>query len=77
MAARRARRRNVLAYRGDPTRLTVASAARLLGVSRATMRRWDASGLLRASRDLHTQYRIYLRADVEAFRRDVLEGERW
>ncbi len=44
--------------------LTVHEAAKLLGVSVRTLRRWDASGKLRARRHPVNNYRLYDRQDV-------------
>jgi excisionase family DNA binding protein len=46
--------------------LTVGEAAELLGVSKDTLRRWDRAGKLKARRHPITDYRLYLRIDLEA-----------
>jgi excisionase family DNA binding protein len=48
--------------------LTVAQAARYVGVSPATLRRWDAAGTLKAVRRPASNYRYYRIADLEPFR---------
>lgn len=48
---------------GD-TYLTINEAAALLGVSAATLRRWDANGRLRAKRNPITEYRLYTRSQL-------------
>ncbi|MYD98673.1 MAG: MerR family DNA-binding transcriptional regulator [Gammaproteobacteria bacterium] len=48
--------------------LTIAEAARYIGVSSATLRRWDAGGKLRATRRAGSNYRYYRVADLEPFR---------
>lgn len=48
--------------------LTVAQAARYVGVSPATLRRWDAAGTLRAARRPGSSYRYYRTAELEPFR---------
>ncbi|MEM9071108.1 MAG: MerR family DNA-binding transcriptional regulator [Myxococcota bacterium] len=48
--------------------LTIAAAAALLGVTAKTLRRWDATGVLRAVRDPMSGYRIYRKSDLERFR---------
>jgi DNA repair protein RadD len=53
---------------GDGDFLTVAEAAQYVGVSAATMRRWDHSGALRAVRRPGSRYRYYRIADLERFR---------
>ena len=45
--------------------LTVKEAAAFLGVSEATLRRWDRAGKLRARRHPMNQYRLYLRTELE------------
>jgi excisionase family DNA binding protein len=47
--------------------LSISEAAELLGVSSQTLRRWDRAGKLRARRHPVNGYRIYLRAELEAF----------
>lgn len=46
--------------------LTVGEAASLLGVSKDTLRRWDRAGKLTARRHPVTDYRLYLRAELQA-----------
>lgn len=48
--------------------LTIAQAAAHVGVSAATLRRWDKDGKLTAVRRPGSQYRYYLIADLEPFR---------
>ena len=48
--------------------LTIAQAAAYVGVSAATLRRWDAAGRLTAARRPGSQYRYYRIADLEPFR---------
>ncbi|MGE0308458.1 MAG: DEAD/DEAH box helicase family protein, partial [Acidimicrobiia bacterium] len=48
--------------------LTIAQAAEYVGVSTATLRRWDASGQLKAVRRAGSKYRFYRVADLEPFR---------
>jgi excisionase family DNA binding protein len=45
--------------------LTVAEAAEYLGVSPATLRNWDRSGKLKASRHPLNDYRLYRREDLD------------
>lgn len=52
----------------DTDYLTVAEAAHYVGVSPATLRRWDASGTLRAVRRPGSNYRYYRTAELEPFR---------
>jgi excisionase family DNA binding protein len=54
--------------------LTVQDAARLLGVSVPTMRRWDESGKFTAKRHPLNRYRMYRKADVLRLRKRILEG---
>lgn len=55
--------------------LTVAQAAKLLGVSKDTLRRWDKAGKLTARRHPVTRYRLYLREELEAFLRQLHRDE--
>lgn len=52
--------------------LRVGEAARLVGVSRATLRNWDKAGKLRAVRHPMNGYRLYRRKDLES----ILKGLR-
>ncbi len=45
--------------------LTIKEAASLLGVSALTLRNWDNSGKLEASRHPFNNYRVYRREDIE------------
>ena len=56
--------------------ITIAEAARLLGVSLPTLRRWDESGKFPARRHPINSYRMYLRDDVSKLRKKIVEGER-
>ena len=56
--------------------LTIAEAAKLLGVSQPTMRRWDDIGKFRARRHPINSYRLYLREDVMRLRKRIVEGKR-
>ena len=48
--------------------LTIAEAAKYVGVSSATLRRWDTAGKLNAIRRPGSKYRFYRAADLEPFR---------
>jgi DNA repair protein RadD len=52
----------------DDEFLTVAASAQYVGVSAATLRRWDHTGVLRAVRRPGSRYRYYRIADLEPFR---------
>lgn len=59
----------------DPSELlTVAEAAKLLGVSQPTLRRWDDSGRFPARRHPINGYRMYVRDEVVKLRRQIVEG---
>jgi excisionase family DNA binding protein len=63
--------------RHDPADLiTIAEAARLLGVSLPTMRRWDESGRFPARRHPINSYRMYLRDDVMKLRKKIVDGDK-
>lgn len=49
--------------------LTIAQAAKILGVSIQTLRRWDESGKLPSNREAG-RHRRYLKTDLEAYIRD-------
>ncbi|WP_375160784.1 MerR family DNA-binding transcriptional regulator [Bradyrhizobium sp. RDT46] len=51
-----------------PDFLTLAEAAEYVGVSKDTLRRWDASGKLKPVRRPGSGYRFYRRPDLEPFR---------
>jgi len=46
--------------------LTIDQAAKLLGVTKTTLRRWDNSGKLKSNRHPINKYRLYKREDLEA-----------
>lgn len=56
--------------------INIAEAARLLGVSQPTLRRWDELGKFPARRHPINTYRQYLLADVMKLRKRIVEGER-
>ena len=47
------------------TYLTIKEAAEFLGVNPMTLRRWDATGKLKARRHPMNHYRLYRRAELE------------
>jgi excisionase family DNA binding protein len=49
----------------------VKDAARLLGVSADTIRRWDRAGKLSAARHPINNYRLYKLADLEVILKDL------
>lgn len=59
---------------GD-TYLTVTDAATYVGVSPATLRRWDSSGKLPATRRPGSKYRYYRIADLEPLRLEYSTAE--
>jgi len=54
--------------------LTVAQAASLLGVSPSTVRNWDRTGKLKASRHPFNDYRLYQRQELELVLQSVHKG---
>lgn len=61
----------------EEERLTIGEAAKYLQVSIDTLRRWDASGKLRAGRSAG-RHRYYLLSDLKRFRADLdAIGEAW
>jgi DNA repair protein RadD len=55
--------------------LTVQQAARYLGVSGQTLRRWDSEGKLKSVRHPGNDYRYYKRSDLEPLRLDYKRAE--
>lgn len=51
--------------------LTVGEAARVLGVSRATLRNWDKAGKLCPVRHPMNGYRLYQRKDLDDMLKDL------
>lgn len=51
--------------------ITIKEAAKLLGVSALTLRNWDNSGKFPAGRHPISNYRVYLRADIEKLLEDM------
>lgn len=58
-----------------PDFLTLADAAEYVGVSKDTLRRWDASGKLKPVRRPGSGYRFYRRPDLEPFRLEYRRAE--
>jgi excisionase family DNA binding protein len=58
-----------------PDFLTLAEAAEYIGVSKDTLRRWDASGRLKPVRRPGSGYRFYRRPDLEPFRLEYRRAE--
>ena len=54
-----------------PEILTIKDAARALGVSEPTLRRWDESGKFRARRHPINGYRLYDKGKVLAMRKRI------
>ncbi len=58
----------------DDEVLTIKTAAEVLDVSEATLRRWDKAGKLRAKRHPMNGYRLYPRRQILELRRQILSG---
>ena len=54
--------------------LTIKEAAELLGVTPLTLRNWDRSGKLAASRNPINNYRVYRREDIETILGEIEFG---
>lgn len=54
--------------------ITIAEAAKLLGVSVPTLRRWDESRKFPARRHPMNSYRMYARDEVERLRKKIVAG---
>jgi len=50
---------------------TVKDAAKFLGVTPMTLRRWDHKGKLKSTRHPINRYRLYRKKDLEAFLRHL------
>ncbi|MBI5738861.1 MAG: DEAD/DEAH box helicase family protein [Mycolicibacterium neoaurum] len=59
---------NSIMTEADDDYLTIAQAAAYVGLSAATLRRWDSDGRLKAVRRAGSKYRFYRVADLERFR---------
>jgi DNA repair protein RadD len=61
----------------EPSRefLRIGDAAKYVGVSAQTLRRWDSEGRLSAVRQPGNRYRYYRRADLEPFRLEYQAAE--
>ena len=64
----------VVSTKPRPKLLTIKSAAKLLGVAEATLRRWDAAGKFRARRHPMNNYRVYDEKDVIRLRDRIWSG---
>ena len=51
--------------------ITINEAAKFLGVSIDTLRRWDKSGKLKATRQQKNGYRYYPRETIELYLQDI------
>ncbi len=64
-----------MSHNDSPDFLTLAEAAEYVGVSKDTLRRWDASGRLKPVRRPSSGYRFYRRPDLEPFRLEYRRAE--
>ncbi|MBD0779302.1 DNA (cytosine-5-)-methyltransferase [Maribacter sp. ANRC-HE7] len=55
--------------------LSLAETAELIGKSKETLRRWDNEGILSAVREPVSNYRVYLKEDVENLLGNLFDGE--
>lgn len=51
--------------------ISIKEAANMLGVTPLTLRNWDNSGKLKASRHPINNYRVYKRDDIERFIEEI------
>ena len=56
--------------------LTIKEAANLIGVTTLTLRNWDRSGKLIASRNPINNYRVYRREDIDEILGEIEFGTR-
>src|SRR5258708_39963233 len=66
---------NMVDKASDKEYLPVQRAARYIGVSAQTLRRWDAEGKLKSVRHPGNDYRYYKRADLEPLRLEYRRAE--
>lgn len=64
-----------MSHNKSPDFLTLAQAAEYVGVSKDTLRRWDASDRLKPVRRPGSGYRFYRRPDLEPFRLEYKRAE--
>jgi excisionase family DNA binding protein len=51
--------------------MTIGEAARFLGVTEMTLRRWDKAGKLKSYRNPANNYRLYKKRELEKFLRKI------
>jgi len=56
--------------------MTIKKAARFLGVSPMTLRRWDNEKKLRAVRNPMNNYRLYQQKQLEKILKEITTGKR-
>jgi len=64
-----------MSHKDAPDFLSLAAAADYVGVSKDTLRRWDAAGRLKPVRRPGSGYRFYRRPDLEPFRLEYRRAE--
>lgn len=55
--------------------LSLSEAAKLIGKSKETLRRWDREGKLTAVREPMINYRVYSKAEVQTLFTDFISGD--
>ena len=55
----------------DKKYISIKDAAKMLGVSALTLRNWDNSGKFPAGRHPISNYRVYLKEDIEKLLEDM------
>lgn len=55
--------------------LSLSETAKIIGKSKETLRRWDKEGILNASREPVSNYRVYKKKDVQQFLSNFIEGD--
>lgn len=56
--------------------INIKDAAKMLGVSKLTLRNWDKSGKLEAQRHPINNYRVYLLEDLEKITKQIESREK-
>jgi excisionase family DNA binding protein len=53
--------------------MTIGEAARFLGVTEMTLRRWDKAGKLKPYRNPVNSYRLYRKSELERFLKKIVK----
>ena len=56
--------------------VTIKEAAKILGVSSMTLRRWDKNGKLKAARHRFNNYRVYNRQQIKRLYKTLIKEKK-